>query len=163
MNIEFTIRQLLPKDESKLREIVALSFSRLMGFFAVHSLLSEDGEVLIADVQGTPIGFVKLIRFEIGGGWYGCVLWIGVHPEFRRKGVASALTKEGTQRLKQEGAKAVFASTQRRNIAAQNLLIQIGFRRVGFVDLWRVFGGRVFEFYGDIWLAPGETVLIKEY
>ena len=153
---------MLPRDQGKLREIVALSFSRLMGFFAVRSLLSEDGKVLAADIQGTPIAFVKLIAFEIGGGKYGCVLWIGVHPEFRRKGVASALTKEGTRRLKQDGAKAVFASTQRRNIAAQNLLSQNGFRRVGFMDLWRIFGGRVFEFYGDIWLAPGETVLMNE-
>jgi ribosomal protein S18 acetylase RimI-like enzyme len=153
---------MLPSDEGKLRELVALSFSRLMGFFAVHSLLSEEGQVLVADVQGYAVAFVKLIKFQIGGGEYGCVLWIGVHPEFRRKGVASALTKEGIRRLKQEGAKAVFASTQRRNIAAQNVLSRSGFRRVGFLGLWRIFRGRIFEFYSDIWLAPGEIVLMHE-
>ena len=46
MDSEFTIRPMLPSDERKLREIVALSFSRFMGFFAVHSLLSEEGQVL---------------------------------------------------------------------------------------------------------------------
>jgi RimJ/RimL family protein N-acetyltransferase len=57
----------------------------------------------------------------------------------------------------------VFASTQRRNIVAQNVLTRNGFRRVGFLDLWRIFRGRVFEFYSDIWLAPGEIVLMHDY
>lgn len=153
---------MLPSDEAKLRENVALSFSRFMGFFAVHSLLSEDGQVLIADAEGEAIAFGKLIEFQIGGTKYGCVLWMGVHPEYRRNGVASALTAEGIQRLKQDGAKAVFASTQRRNVAAQNVLSRTGFRKMGFSELWRRFRGRIFEFYSDIWLAPGEVVLMHD-
>jgi ribosomal protein S18 acetylase RimI-like enzyme len=149
-----------PSDASRLREIVALSFSRLMGFFAVHSLLSEEGQVFVAESEATVVGFAKLIEFLIGGGKFGCILWIGVHPELRRKGIASSLINEGIHRLKQDGAKTVFASTQRRNIGAQNVLIRNGFRRMGFLQLWRLFSWRVFEFYGDIWLAPGEIVLM---
>jgi len=162
MAAEFSIRQMSPSDASRLREIVALSFSRLMGFFAVHSLLSEEGQVLVAEKEGTVVGFAKLIEFQVGGGNFGCILWIGVHPEFRRKGIASSLTNEGIQRLKQNGAKTVFASTQRQNIGAQSVLTHNGFRRMGFLDLWRIFRGRIFEFYSDIWLAPGETVLMHD-
>ena len=151
-----------PSDASRLREIVALSFSRLMGFFAVHSLLSEEGQVLVSESEATVVGFAKLIEFQIGDGKFGCILWIGVHPELRRKGVASSLTNEGILHLKQDGAKMVFASTQRRNIVAQNLLIRNGFRKMGFLQLWRLFSWRVFEFYGDIWLAPGEIVLMQD-
>jgi ribosomal protein S18 acetylase RimI-like enzyme len=131
-----------------------------MGFFAVHSLLSEEGQVLVSEAQGTAVGFAKLIEFNVGSDKFGCILWIAVHPDFRRRGIAVALTDAGIQVLKGDRAKAVFASTQRRNIAAQNVLCQMGFRKVGFVDLWRIFKGRVFEFYSDIWLAPGEVVLM---
>jgi len=162
MAVKLSIRQMSPSDASRLREIVALSFSSFMGFFAVHSLLSEEGQVLVAESEATVVGFVKLIEFPVGEAKFACVLWIAVHPDFRRMGVASALTNEAIKRLKREGAKAVFASTQRRNIDAQNVLTRHGFRRMGFLDLWRIFRGRVFQFYSDIWLAPGEIVLMHD-
>ena len=163
MAFEFAVRSMLPTDAGRLKEIAALSFSKFMGFFAVHSLFSEEGQVIISEAQGTAVGFAKLIDFQIEGCKFGCILWIAVHPDFRRKGVASALTTEGLLRLKNNGAKAVFASTQRRNIVAQNLLLQKGFRKMSFIDFWRIFKGRVFEFYADIWLAPGEVVLMIDY
>ena len=46
MAAEFSIRQMLPTDAGRLKEIVALSFSKLMGFFAIRSLFSEEGQVL---------------------------------------------------------------------------------------------------------------------
>ena len=156
------IRKMLPSDAIRLREIVGLSFSKLMGFFAVHSLLSEDGQVLVSETQGLVVGFAKLIDFKVAGSKFGCILWIVVHPDFRRRGVASALTNAGMKCLKRNGAKAVFASTQRRNIRAQNVLQQAGFRKIGFVALWHIFKGRIFSFYSDIWLAPGEIVLMHD-
>ena len=132
-----------------------------MGFFAVHSIFSDEGQVLVSEAQGTVVGFAKLIEFQVGPRKFGCILWIAVHPQFRRNGIASALTTEGIQRLKQDGAEAVFASTQRRNSGALSVFSQNGFRRMGFLELWRFFNWRVFEFYGDIWLAPGEIVFMQ--
>jgi len=162
LSSEFPVRLAKPTDAKRLREIAAQSFSRFMGFFAVHSLLSEKGNVFVSEAHGTVVGFAKLIEFNVGIERFGCILWIAVHPDFRRKGVASILTNASIHQLKGDGVKAVFASTQRRNIGAQNVLYQIGFRRVGFVDLWRIFKGRVFQFYRDIWLAPGEVVLMHD-
>ena len=160
MAAKFSIRQMSSSDASKLKEIVALSFSRLMGFFAIHSLFSDEGQVLVSEIQGSAVGFAKLIEFQLGPDRFGCILWIAVHPNFRRKGIASALTTEGIQRLKQDGAKAIFASTQRRNSGALRVLSRQGFRRMSFLQLWRLFSWQVLEFYGDIWLAPGEIVLM---
>jgi len=162
MAVELSIRQMSPNDASRLKEIADWSFSRFMGFFAVHSLFSEDGQVFVTAVQGSAVGFAKLIDFTVGGSKFGCILWIAVHPDFRQKGVAAMLTTEGFRRLKQDGAKAVFASTQRRNTHALSVLSQSGFRRISFLQLWRLFNWRVFEFYGDIWLAPGEVVLMRD-
>ncbi|MGA2681071.1 MAG: GNAT family N-acetyltransferase [Candidatus Bathyarchaeia archaeon] len=160
MTAEFSLRQMLPTDESRLKEIAALSFSRLMGFFAVHSLFSEAGQVLVMEVHGTVVGFAKLIDFQVVGSKFGCVLWIAVHPDFRRKGVANALTTGGIRRLKHDSAKAVFASAQRQNTVVLTVLSRSGFRRIGFLELRQLFGWRVFQFYRSIWLAPGEVVLI---
>ena len=162
MNSEFKIRQMLSNDEGRLREIVALSFSKFMGFFAVHSLFSDDGQVLVSEAEETAVGFAKLIEFQVCPNKFGCILWIAVHPQFRRKGIANALTNEGISRLKQNGAKAVFASTQRRNSRALSVLSRNGFQKMSFLELWRIFGWRVLQFYKNIWLAPGEIVLMHE-
>jgi ribosomal protein S18 acetylase RimI-like enzyme len=149
-------------DFDRIKEIADASFPWYFRYFAMHSVTSQDGKVLIAEIQGVIIGFAKLIEFNIGLDKYSCILWIAVHPSFRRKGIALSLTISGVKILKKEGAKAVFASTQRRNIAAKGALVKAGFRNMGFLDLWRLFGWRVFSFYREIWFAPGEIVLMLD-
>ena len=117
--------------------------------------------MIVAESEGIAVGFAKLIEFQVGGEGFGCILWIAVHPGFRRRGFAGALTNEGIKRREKNGARAVFASTQRRNAAALRVLVRSGFRRMSFQQLWRLFGWRVFEFYSDIWLASGEVVLMQ--
>ena len=159
MNYEFTTRQTTPSDMANLKQIIDLSFPRFFRFFATHSL-NEEGEVLVSETQGTAIGFAKLVEFQVDGGKFGCILWLAVHPQFRRKGIASALVNAGTELLKHDGARAVFASVQRRNVASLAFFSMQGFRKMGFLGLWRLFGWRIFEFYRDIWFAPGEIVLM---
>jgi len=162
MAVELSIRQMSPSDASRLKEIVALSFSRLMGFLAIHSLFSDEGQVLVTEAQGTVVGFAKLVEFQVGSSKFGCILWLAVHPQFRRKGVASALVNAGTTRLKNDGARAVFVSVQRRNVASLTVFSRQCFRKMGFLGLQRLFGWRVFKFYNDIWFAPGEIVLMYD-
>ena len=158
-----SIRLSTPDDYAKLKEIIDLSFPRFFRYFANHSITSEDGKVLVSETQGIISGFAKLIEFKIGSQKYGCILWIAVHSSYRRQGIALNLTNEGTETLKKAGAQAVFASTQRRNRAAKATLGKAGFVQRGFLGLWRVFGWRVFSFYREIWYAPGEIVLMKNF
>ena len=162
MAVQFTTRQMSPADGDRLREIAALSFSRFMGFFAVHSLFSHEGQVLVTEVEGKAVGFAKLIEFQVGTNKFGCILWLAVHPQFRRKGVATALVNAGTTRLRNDGAMAVFASVKRRNAASLAVFSSQCFRKMGFSDLWRLFGWRTFKFYRDIWSAPGEVILMHD-
>ncbi len=160
MKTELTIRQAALCDCGMLKEIIDLSFPRFFRFFALHSVNSEEGKVLVAEEHGALVGFAKLIDFYVADMKYGCILWLAVHPNHRREGIASALVKAGVEDLKHGGTGAVFASVQRRNKASLATFAREEFARVGFVGLWRLFGWRIFQFYSDIWFAPGEIVLL---
>ncbi len=162
MNKDASIRQATANDRAKLKEIIDVSFPRFFRFFASHSVDSEDGKVLISEYRDVTVGFAKLIDFHIGPRKYGCILWIAVHPLCRHRGFGVSLTNASIDYLRKGGSQAVFASTQRRNSAAQATLRNAGFERIDFLGLLRFFGWRVFEFYGDIWFAPGEIVLMHK-
>jgi GNAT superfamily N-acetyltransferase len=162
VNTAISIRQASTNDHAKLKEIIDLSFPRVFRFFASHSLSSEDGKVLVSVDQCGVVGFAKLIEFKVGGIKYGCILWLGTHPDHRKKGIAAALVEAGIENLKHDGSKAVFASVQRRNKASLATFSKEGFVRMGFWGLRRLFGWRVFEFYREIWFAPGEIVFMHD-
>jgi len=157
---EFTIGYAVQSDKERLKEVIDASFPRFLRFFASHSVNSE-GTVLVSEAKGAVVGFAKLTEFSAGDGRFGCILWLAVHPGFRRKGVAAELVKAGTDCLLSYGAEAVFASVQRRNVASLATFNREGFVRVGFLGLWRFFGWRVFNFYRKIWFVPGEVVLMR--
>jgi N-acetylglutamate synthase-like GNAT family acetyltransferase len=157
-----SIRQATLNDRAKLEEIVDLSFPRFFRFFANHSLNSEKGKTLVSEEQGVAVGFAKLIDFNFGNGKFGCILWLAVHPKQRRKGIAAELVKAGTENLKLDGSKTVFASVQRTNKASLATFSREGFVRKSFWGLRRLFGWRAFVFYREIWFAPGEIVLMHE-
>jgi ribosomal protein S18 acetylase RimI-like enzyme len=156
------IRETSSEERLKLKEIIDLAFPRFFRYFANHSVLDLDGAVLVGDIESTIAGFVKLINFNCGHAKYGCILWIAVHPTYRLRGIALALTTAGVGYLKEHGSGAVFASTQRGNKGALAALGKAGFERMGFLALWRFFGWRLFGFYSDIWYAPTEVVLMHD-
>jgi ribosomal protein S18 acetylase RimI-like enzyme len=159
LGTDVVIRQMAQNDLSQVKKVMDLSFPIIYRYFSFHSL-SEEGQVLVCKAEGMVVGFAKLIDFQIGGKKYSCILWIAGHPAFRRRGIATRLTNGATYNLKRDGAEAVFASTQMRNVAALSVLYQQGFERIGFSGLRRRFGWRVFQFLNAIWFAPGEVVLI---
>jgi N-acetylglutamate synthase-like GNAT family acetyltransferase len=158
---ELTIRQANQQDGMILKEIIDLSFPRFFRFFASHSVFSEEGKVIVNEIDGAIAGFAKLIEFKVANVKYGCILWLAVHPNQRRKGIGSQLVKAGTIKLEFEGAQQVFASVQRTNKASLATFHK-EYKRIGICDLWRLFGWRTYQVYLDIWFAPGEIVLINE-
>ncbi len=161
MNTAIRIRLGEADDKTALQMIIRLSFGRFFRFFAEHSIDSEEGKVLVAEQNDVVVGFAKLIDFSVGGKRYGCILWLAVHPSFRRQGIAANLAKAGSECLMQDGAEEVFASVQRGNKPSRATFRKNGFIQVGFIGLWRCFSWRLFQLYSDIWYAPGEIVFAR--
>ncbi|HII85352.1 TPA: GNAT family N-acetyltransferase [Candidatus Bathyarchaeota archaeon] len=154
------IRQATPTDQRAVKRIIDSSFPKFFRFFALRSVNSEEGKVLVVQDQTAVAGFAKLICLQVASRKCGCVLWLAVHPNCRRKGVASSLVKAGVEDLQRNGAILVFASVTRRNNASLGTFGKEGFRRIGFGGLWQLFGWRIFRFYSGIWYAPSEIVLM---
>ncbi|MCW3994836.1 MAG: GNAT family N-acetyltransferase [Candidatus Bathyarchaeota archaeon] len=159
MRNQYFIRDAKPNDQPWLKEIIDLSFPRFFRYFASHSVSNLNELLIVSEHENKAVGFAKLTEFQIDDKKYGCILWIAVHPNYRRRGIALELTHKAVDCLKKRSNEAVFASTQRTNMAAQATLHKGGFEKVGFSGLWFLFGWRVFAFYRKIWYAPGEVVL----
>ncbi len=154
------IRQAESRDKMMLEEIIRLSFPRFFRFFASKSITSQEGQVLVSELEEIVVGFVKLIDFYVAKHKHGCILWIAVHPNYRQKGIASGLVQAGVEDLKHAGVEAIFASVQRKNKASLATFSKKGFRHMNFIALWRLFGWYIFRFYRAIWYAPSEIVLM---
>jgi ribosomal protein S18 acetylase RimI-like enzyme len=159
MSDQPVIRQANIGDLPVLKEIINNSFPWFFRYFATESVSDLSEPTLVLEVQGTVKAFAKQIEFKIKETKYGCILWIAVDANYRRQGLALELTNASLEWQKKNGAQTVFASTQRSNKAALATLKKAGFVRMGFSEIRRLFGWRMLQFFGDIWLAPGEVVL----
>ncbi|MCW3999188.1 MAG: GNAT family N-acetyltransferase [Candidatus Bathyarchaeota archaeon] len=157
MEIKKATSAMLPQ----IKQIIDHSFPWYYRYFAWRSVSEPQAPVLTAQTNGETAGFAKLTAFKIRQNSYGCILWIAVHPKHRRRGVGENLAEAAAEWFRQQGAAAIFASTQQGNHAAQATLGKAGFVRVGFWGLWRLFGWGVFWFYVAIWFVPGEVVFLR--
>lgn len=160
MNSTVQIHQATQTDLKKVKVIINASFPRFFRYFAWHSVSDLEEPTIVLEYDGVIAGFAKLTEFQIDAESFGCILWVAVSPEYRRKGVAYSLTKASVEQMNAQGVKTVFASTQRRNRGALGALGKSGFERIGLFGLWRMFRWHIFAFYSAIWYAPGEVVLI---
>jgi ribosomal protein S18 acetylase RimI-like enzyme len=93
---------------------------------AVRALLASDPDALILAVaDGSIIGSL------IAGwdGWRGSFYRLAVHPDWRRRGLATALVRTGEERLERLGAVRLTAIVAREETAAVALWTSAGFTR----------------------------------
>ena len=161
MDEKLIIRQATKEDLFKITEITHNSFPWFLRCFAIHSLLSNKGSVIVGKKKKSIVGYAKLIVFQIKGNKYGCILWLAVDPSFQRRGFASQLVEAGTNILQESGVKSVFACIQRRNKASLSTFIKKGYVPLNFNSILFMFGSCIIIFYNAIWFAPGEIVMIQ--
>ena len=84
-------------------------------------------DLFIAELAGKVIGYIDA-RLELGIGR--ALLDCLVHPEHRRKGLATELFHHASRRATELGARATQVNVLEDNVAAKNLLSKLGFRFV---------------------------------
>lgn len=130
MTFRFIIRDAKEHDKEALKEICRISFDHLYSYYAIQSLDSSN-HVLVSDFEGMVAGFVKLKLIQIHNDVLGNILWLAVHPKFRRKGIASALIDACLDYFRNQGITYVYVSTRKDNLSALVLFYRKGFVKVG--------------------------------
>jgi ribosomal protein S18 acetylase RimI-like enzyme len=142
-----------PDGQSYIREM--RQASREMRMLGWLSRLAEFDNLKAAgfvwDQEGQIIGNLSLIPFREKGRRIHLIANVAVHPNFRRKGIARALTERALSYLKRQNDPYVWLQVKEDNPGAVNL-----YREVGFVDqvtrtTWRI---RPFERQPEKLLQP---------
>jgi ribosomal-protein-alanine N-acetyltransferase len=130
-----TIRPLRQEDLPLLAETISdeLSLAQLENRWREQ----ETGyrTLVVAEVEGSPVGTVSLYGRK-GGLMHLFALEVG--PDWRGRGIGTALVQHVIETARHEGHGAVFLEVRSDNRGARRLYHRLGFRRVGaeFVNTW---------------------------
>ena len=84
----------------------------------------------VAIAQGQPIGFIANANDEQAPEQMGYIIQVGVHPHWRRQGLAAALIVRSLQAWKTEGKEAVILHVNVNNPGAIKLYQKLGFTTI---------------------------------
>jgi ribosomal-protein-alanine N-acetyltransferase len=159
----FIVRERRQRDEDALKEIIGFSFDKgIYSFFANRSLVSAP-KIIVIELEGRVIGFAEPRYVLIKKEKVGNILWLAIHPDFRRIGAASRLVDECVQYLKETATRSIYVSIERDNDSSLELFKKKGFARIGFSELTKQYGFRVLSFYLRFMIAPHEKVMVLNF
>jgi ribosomal protein S18 acetylase RimI-like enzyme len=160
---QFIVRERRKEDEEALKDIIGLSFDHgIYTFFANRSLRSAP-KIIVVELGGRVIGFAEPRHVRIRKGEVGNILWLAIHPDFRRIGAASHLVDECIKYLKERETKSIYVSIERDNRPSLELFENKGFAGIRFSELTKEYGFRVISFYSRLMIAPHEKVMVLNF
>ncbi len=94
----------------------------------VIGLYNTDPEYcLVADIEEQVVGFVLGTIISKSSWIYGYIAWLGVDPNFQRRGIADRLVDKIVERMIEEGARTLLIDTDPKNTAAISFFTRKGF------------------------------------
>ncbi len=134
------------RDLPKVADLVALCFKKNMDSegksylaqmrSASNSLSSVPLKGYVWENQKNIIGNISIIPFRKAKKNVILLANIAVHPDYRRKGIARALTQKGIETAEKQGAKSIWLHVERENIGAINLYKELGFQPHSHRTTW---------------------------
>lgn len=120
-----------PAEQARRHESIAERFESFIG--AAHRSDGIDASLWhVAELDGAPAGIVLGQRFpELG-----TLLYCGLRPALRGRGLGAALHHHALARLRRAGATAYRDSTTRENAAMQRVFARHGCKVIGGSRLW---------------------------
>jgi len=85
---------------------------------------------LVAEIEGQLAGFVLGTIITKASWTYGYILWLGVNPNFQRRGVADRLVDTLVERMIEDGARFMLVDTDPANAPAVKFFTRKGFGNI---------------------------------
>lgn len=128
MNSTLTISKMRPEHIKRLAELEQICFSQPWSEQSLADELENDSaKFLVAEINGKAVGYIGLfIVME------SCYLSnIAVFPEYRRKGVATALFHRAFSEAQNHGVDFISLEVRPSNTEALQLYTSLGFEEMG--------------------------------
>jgi len=134
------------RDEAVLADVMNRSFK---GFEEFRSVTSEDivmnekapnfvgSKIFIAELDGEPVGMIRAHVDKMRTEKKGLIRMLGVAPEFRRRGIGTALAKKGIENLKERGMETGEGEATLGQPGGVEFWEHLGFRRVRVFSLMK--------------------------
>ncbi len=94
---------------------------------------AENGQLLVAEVEGRVVGALHVVLLGNREGW---MEGMRVHPDFRKRGIATALDLAGQKVAHEAGCRLVRLETASTNLPAQSAIVTYGYRRILNSQSW---------------------------
>jgi len=148
-DLEICIREAKNEDLSNLDEIEKLSFDQPYSRSILAWLIFDpEVKVFVAEYKGMIVGYAAGITYNEEGH----VISIAVHPNFRRKGIATALLAQLIEFLKKKSVKKIILEVSIDNLPALNFYRKMGFK----------ISRKLRNYYGDSRDAYLMELIVKE-
>jgi ribosomal-protein-alanine N-acetyltransferase len=119
---------MLKEDVDKIMAIEVRSFSTPWSALSFYSEIYNKNSInKVALIDETVCGYicVRCIQEECH------LLNLAVHPDYRRRGIASLLLQSVLSQIKERGCRFVFLEVRASNIGAQKMYEKFGFTSIG--------------------------------
>ncbi|CAN1208746.1 GNAT family N-acetyltransferase [Tumidithrix helvetica PCC 7403] len=94
----------------------------------VIGLYNTDPEYcMVAEVNEQLAGFVLGTVITKASWTYGYIIWLGIDPNFQRRGIGDKLVDKIVERMIEEGARSMLVDTDPANLPAVNFFTRKGF------------------------------------
>jgi ribosomal protein S18 acetylase RimI-like enzyme len=94
----------------------------------VIGLYNTDPEYcLVAEIDGKLAGFILGTVISKASWTYGYIMWLGVNPQFQRRGVGDKLVDKLVERMIEDGVRFMMADTDPENLPAVKFFNRKGF------------------------------------
>lgn len=107
------------------------SAARNPGYLRWASAVADNASIPLSgfvwEENGRVVGNLSLIPFLNQGRQYYLIANVAVDPQYRRQGIARALTESALEQVRNKGVSAVWLHVREENIPAYNLYISLGF------------------------------------
>ncbi len=126
---QLSIERMRLSDLDEVMELERMCFTQpwTRGMFESDLLQGEFTYYIVARLEGKLVGYAGM--WTAGGEAH--ITTIAVHPDFRRRGIGSALMRMLLEEALRRGAEIAVLEVRRSNEAAQQLYKKWGFRPVG--------------------------------